>query len=144
MAEADKIFIDNSFDVSTEQAAAARQRAEEDWSMIQKELADPDEHPAIKRRAESAKEAAEAKAKFFKERDDEVIVGIARSIFERGQALEAKGLPAEEVVTTIYDEIPEASMIAGMTEYTPWGYALNQLHFAVAMEASAQPANPAE
>lgn len=125
MKEGDPIFGDSGFELGVEDVAEIREQVAENVRVTEEMLTDEDERVRVA--AERGQESVRREADFFGQRADEAILEIVRSIFERGRALEATGVPALDVATTVEQEIPDTLTVYGILRKNPWGYRLGQL-----------------
>jgi hypothetical protein len=134
-------FKNGEFSLTATDVASVREERKRDLAEREAILRDPDEDTRLKRFAESGIEKTRKEAELFGERDDETILGIARTIFERGQSLESSGLPTEEVVATLYEEVPDAEFMYQLLRKNDWGYRLGQTKMAADanLRASTEP-----
>lgn len=127
----ESVFGGRDFTLTTADVAEVREERARDVAEREAILADSGEDDRVKRSVEKGMDRSKAEAKFFSAVNDEDILEIARAIFKRGQALEEAGATKEKVVSTIYEEIPQAEFMYQLLRKNPWGYRLGTAKTAI-------------
>lgn len=134
MTDQQPMFTGEEFNLAIDDVAEIREIEARNLAEDEAILADPNEDPRLIRFAKSNQEKTRQTVALFETQGDEGILAIAQNIFERGQALEASGAVVEDVISEVYKDIPEASLLYSLLRKRTWGYRLGQTMMALSAE----------